>query len=48
MSNMNSLNSIFAAVGSVLAAIETVCGECKIEANHSMYNTKKITKIVFT
>ena len=45
MTNIGSLNSIFAAVGSVFAAIDTVCGGCKIESDRNLYNSKQITKV---
>jgi acetoin utilization deacetylase AcuC-like enzyme len=45
MSNIQSLNSIFAAVGSVFAAIQTVCGEHKIDSDRNMYNTRLIKKV---
>ncbi len=50
MTNINSLNSIFAAVGSVSAAVDTVCGGCDIGPvvrpdDYKMYNSTKITKV---
>lgn len=44
MTNINSLNSIFAAVGSVSAAIDTVCGECKTK-NNDLYIDSQIKKV---
>lgn len=45
MMNINSLNSIFAAVGSVSAAVDSVCGGCKIKSDGKLFNTTLITKV---
>lgn len=45
MTNISSLNSIFAAVGSVFAAIDSVCGDHKIESDSDIYNSKQIKKV---